>query len=576
MRVHVLATPFSVGQTRAPMRNKPRSYPNLLPAGEKPRVAYFCMEYGIHEEFPIYAGGLGVLAGDFVKSSADLEVPVAAVGILWRQGYVSQKIGPDGMPIDEYPANNPEFLDDTGVRVRVRILAAEVELMVWRVNRYRIAPLFLLDTVDFKDHWINQRLYDPRPDCRLAQEMVLGVGGARALQKLGIDVDVLHFNEGHAVFAGLELIADRMATGMSFQDAWAWARKRIVFTTHTPVPAGNEIHPLKDLRRIGAALELVDSELEQIGGNPFSMTVAGLRLSHAANAVAQLHAETAKQMWKDVSDAAPILGITNGVHQPTWQDDRIREAAKKGESALLETHAVLKRELVQLIQERNGVKLDPERPIIGFARRAAPYKRANLILRDPEWLSTLVKTHGVQLVFSGKAHPADVNGKKLLQEIFKYSKEWPDAIVFLQNYDMEIGRRMTRGADVWLNNPVRPLEASGTSGMKAAMNGVLNCSILDGWWPEGCEHGVTGWAIGDGSQGLPDQDAHDLGALHAVIEKDVLPAWSDRGRWGRMMAASIRMATEKFSSDRMVRDYYDTLYRKPEQVATLRDAQNMR
>ncbi|HVO31736.1 MAG TPA: alpha-glucan family phosphorylase, partial [bacterium] len=410
------------------MRIKPRSYPGLLPTGDKPRVAYFCMEYGIHEEFPIYAGGLGVLAGDFVKSASDLGVPVCALGLLWRQGYVSQKIGPDGMPVDEYPANNPEFLDDTGVRVHVRILSREVELRVWKVNRYKIAPLFLLDTVDFNDHWINQRLYDPRPDCRLAQEMVLGVGGVRALRKLGIEVDLLHFNEGHAVFAGVEQVADRMATGLTFEEAVEWARQRIVFTTHTPVPAGNEIHPLKDLRRVGATLELVDSELTQIGGNPFSMTVAGLRLSHSANAVAQLHGETARQMWKDVSSAAPILAITNGVHVPTWQDERIREAAKKGESALLEAHGVLKRELVQLVSERNGQRLDPDRPIIGFARRAATYKRANLILRDPEWLGTLVRKYGVQLVFSGKAHPADVTGKKLLQEIVKYSREWPEAI----------------------------------------------------------------------------------------------------------------------------------------------------
>ena len=542
------------------MRIKARSYPTLLPAGDKPRVAYFCMEYGIHEEFPIYAGGLGILAGDFVKSAADLAVPVVGLGILWRQGYVTQKIGADGMPADEYPVNNPEFLDDTGVRVRVRILSAEVELRVWKVNRYKIAPLFLLDTVEHTDHWINQRLYDPRPDCRLAQEMVLGIGGVRALRKLGIEVDRFHFNEGHAVFAGIETIADRMNSGLTFQEAWDHARKKIVFTTHTPVPAGNEVHPLKDLRRLGATMELVDSELVELGGNPFSMTVAGLRLSSAANAVAQLHGETARHMWKDVTGAATIQAITNGVHVPTWQDERVRDAAKKSDTALLETHATLKRELLQMIQERNGIKLDPDRPVIGFARRAATYKRANLILRDPHWLEKIVRKGGVQLVFSGKAHPADLTGKRLIQEIYKYSREWSDSIVFLQNYDMEIGRRLTRGADVWLNNPVRPLEASGTSGMKAAMNGVLNCSILDGWWPEGVDHGVNGWAIGDGSQGRPDQDEFDLRALQRLMESDVLPAFADKPRWAKMMQASIRMATEKFSSDRMVRDYYDRLY----------------
>ena len=544
------------------MRTKPRTYPNLFPpSGDKPRVAYFCMEYGIHEEFPIYAGGLGILAGDFVKSAADLQVPVVAVGILWRQGYTTQKIGSDGHPVDEYPANNPDFLEDTGARVRVRVLAAEVELRVWRVARYKIAPLFLLDTVNHQDHWINQRLYDPRPDCRLAQEIALGIGGVRALRKLGIEVDVLHFNEGHAVFAGLERICERMASGDGFEEAWADARKRIVFTTHTPVPAGNEVHSLKDLRRIGATQELLDKELEQIGGSPFSMTVAGLRLSMASNAVAQLHGETARQMWKDVDNASTIQAVTNGVHPGTWQDERIRDA--KNETALLAAHKETKRELLALVQQRNGVRLDPDRLLIGFARRAAPYKRANLILRDPKWLEKLVKKHGAQLVFSGKAHPADGAGKRLISELVRFSHDWPESIVFLQNYDIEIGRRLTRGADVWLNNPIRPLEASGTSGMKAAMNGVLNVSILDGWWPEGCVHGVTGWAIGDMSQGRADQDEYDLASLHTVMENDVVPAFANPSKWAAMMAASIKMGVEKFSSDRMVADYYEKLYRKP-------------
>ncbi len=542
------------------MAIKPRSFPHLLPKDGRPRVAYFCMEYGLHEEFPIYAGGLGILAGDFVKSAHDLGAPVVAIGILWRQGYTVQTIGPDGNPTDDYPPTRPDFLEDTGVRVRIRILKSEVELRVWRVSRYRIAPLFLLDTVHAADHWINQRLYDPRPDCRIAQEMVLGIGGVRALRKLGIDVDLLHFNEGHAVFAGLETVAERMSLGNSFEEACRLARARIVFTTHTPVPAGNEVHTLKDLRRLGASQELVDRELTEIGGSPFSMTVAGLRLSRAANAVAQLHGVTARGMWKEVAGSAPIAAITNGVHVGTWQDERVRNASAKGSAALWRAHRELKRELIQMIAERNGQTLDPERPLIGFARRAAPYKRANLILRDPAWLDRLIRKHRAQIVFSGKAHPADATGKRLVAELYRHSRDWPDSIVFLQNYDMEIGRRLTRGCDVWLNNPIRPLEASGTSGMKAAMNGVLNVSVLDGWWPEGCQHGVNGWAIGDGSEGRPDQDEHDLRSLQRVLEEEVLPAYADPDRWGAMMAASIRMATEKFSSDRMVRDYYERLY----------------
>lgn len=543
------------------MRTKPRSYANLLPANGRPRVAYFCMEYGIHEEFPIYAGGLGILAGDYMKSAHDLQLPVVGIGILWKQGYTNQRIGPDGMPFDEYPnVDYGDKIEDTGVRVSVRVATSEVELRVWKLARYQTAPLFLLDTVNHQDRWINQRLYDPRPDCRVAQEIVLGVGGVRALRRLGIDVDVLHFNEGHAVFAGVEMIAERMANGLLFEEATEYARKRIVFTTHTPVPAGNEVHNMKDLRRLGAACELVDSEMIELGGSPFNMTVAGLRLSHRANAVAELHAVTSRHMWKDVTGAAPIIAITNGVHQPTWQDARIREAAAKGESALMEVHRALKRELVDLVQRRSGIRLDPDRPIIGFARRAAPYKRPNLVLRDPAWLDKLIRQHGLQFVFSGKAHPADGTGKKIVSDLYRYSREYPESIVFVQNYDMEVGSTLTRGADVWLNNPIRPMEASGTSGMKAAMNGVLNASILDGWWPEGCEHGVTGWAIGDETQGRPDQDEIDLKALHEVFDRDVIPTLADPKAQSRMMMASVRMGVEKFTSDRMVRDYFEKLY----------------
>ena len=320
------------------------------------------------------------------------------------------------------------------------------------------------------------------------------------------------------------------------------------------------LDPWRQRRRLNATLELVDSELVALGGTPFNMTVAGLRLSHAANAVAQLHGVTSRDMWKDVTGAAPIGAITNGVHVPTWQDERVRTAAEKGEQALLDVHKTLKQELVQAIERRNEVKLDPSRPIIAFARRAAPYKRPNLILRDPKWLEKLVKKHGVQIVFSGKAHPADGNGKRIVAELYRYSRDFPQAIVFVQNYDMDIARKLTRGADVWLNNPIRPLEASGTSGMKAALNGVLNASILDGWWPEGCEYGVTGWAIGDEKQGLPDQDDRDLQALHKVMENDVLPTLADPARQAKMMVASIKMAASKFSSDRMVNDYFAQLY----------------
>ncbi|MCI0547570.1 MAG: alpha-glucan family phosphorylase, partial [Candidatus Rokubacteria bacterium] len=447
-------------------------------------VAYFSMEFGLHAEFPTYSGGLGVLAGDFMKAAGDLGLPVVGIGLRWRQGYTIQHIGPNGHPVDEWHDHRADFLEDMGARVRVRVGVREVECRIWRVGRYRIAPLYLLEPVDPRDAWITRRLYDTGPDCRVAQEMLLGIGGVRALQALHLPVRLYHFNEGHAVFGGLELIADRMEAGRRFEDAWAAVRERVVFTTHTPVPAGNEVHSLAHLQRLGAGCELVASELRRIGGDPFNMTAAGLRLAHRANAVSQLHGQTARGMWSHVEGAAPIIAITNGVHVGTWQDARIPAALGNDES-LRAARRAMKDELLAAIEARSRVRLHREALTVGFARRAATYKRANLILRDPERLAPLLKERRVQLVFAGKAHPADTEGKAVVAGLVETIRQWPESIVFLENYDMELGRLLTRGSDVWLNNPRRPLEACGTSGMKAAMNGTLNLSILDGWWPEG-------------------------------------------------------------------------------------------
>ena len=527
-----------------------------------PLVAYFSMEYGLHEEFHSYAGGLGVLAGDFMKSAGDLGLSVVGIGLRWAQGYTVQRIGPDGYPYDTWRDFPPGPLTDTGVRVRVRVGAREVECCVWQVGRYAIAPLYLLEPVDERDRWITRRLYDPAPDCRIAQEMLLGIGGIRALRALHLPVDLYHFNEGHAVFAGIELIADRMESEADFHSAWREVRERIVFTTHTPVPAGNEVHAIEDLRRLGAGCELVKAELREIGGDPFNMTVAGLRLARRANAVAQLHGETARSMWANVDGAAAIIAITNGVHRGSWQDSRIAAAVEAGDHALHFARREMKDELLSEVESRTGVRLDREALTIGFARRAATYKRPDLLLRDPDRLAPLLKNRRVQLIFSGKAHPADQAGKAVVALLIETIRQWPESIVFLENYDMALGRLLTRGCDVWLNTPRRPMEASGTSGMKAAMNGTLNLSILDGWWPEGCEHGVTGWAIGDETVG-PDQDTRDLEALYATLERDVLPAWADAGRWAGMMRASIHMGVERFSSDRMVKEYFARLYTEP-------------
>jgi starch phosphorylase len=520
-----------------------------------PLVAYFCMEFGLDEEFPIYAGGLGILAGDFIKSAHDLGLPVVGVGLRWARGYSRQRIAPDGMPIDEFPEYPADFLDDTGVRVRVRVAAREVEARVWRTERWGNAPLFLLEPVDERDAWITHRLYEPALDRRVAQEILLGVGGVRALAKLGLDVDVFHFNEGHAVFAGVEMIADRIAAGATFADAWAAVREHIVFTTHTPIPAGNEVHPLGELRRLGASCELVDPEMSALGGDPFNMTVAGLRLSRRANAVSQLHGEVSRAMWSEVEGASEIVAITNGVHVPTWQDARIRAARDPGE--LWAAHHALKGEMLDAVAARTGVRLDPEVLTIGFARRAAGYKRADFIFHDPARLDPLLAGGLLQLVFAGKAHPDDAEGKRIVATLVNMARRHPAKVIFVPDYNMAVARLLTRGVDVWLNNPLRPLEACGTSGMKAALNGVLNFSVLDGWWPEACRHGVNGWAIGEARE--PDQE-RDLGSLYATLEDDIIPAWADRTRWTAMMRASIASVEDAFSSARMVREYFAQLY----------------
>lgn len=521
----------------------------------RPHIAYFCMEFGLHETFPIYAGGLGVLAGDFIKSAHDLKLPVVAVTLRWERGYGVQRIGPDGQPSEEFPGYDHGFLRETGVRVRVRVRGVEVPCRVWMTDRFGHVPLYLVEPFRAQDRWITHRLYEAGTDVRIAQEMLLGIGGVRALNWLGIPIATCHFNEGHAVFGGVEMIAERMETGLTFPEAWVQTRQRIVFTTHTPVKAGNEEHALRDLRRMGACLQLSDGEMRSIGGDPFNMTVAGLRLSRRANAVSRLHGETARRMWAHVQGAAPITSVTNGVHAPTWQSRRIREA--KDDAELWDAHEGHRRELIEEVERRAQLRVDRGALLIGFARRAATYKRGDLLLRDEDRLREFLEQHNIVLLYSGKAHSEDRLGKAMVASLVRAQDRFPGRVVFLENYNMEIARLMVRGCDVWLNNPIRPLEASGTSGMKAAMNGVLNLSILDGWWPEGCQHGVNGWAIGDETAG---DDLRDLEALYAVLEGEVLPAWADRPRWLAMMRESIATAMRRFSSDRMVQEYFDLLY----------------
>ena len=548
---------------------------------DSPRVAYFCMEYGLDDRLKTYSGGLGILAGDTLKAAHDLGVPMVGVGIRWKQGYTRQLIDPDGEQVDAYRNYAVDgLLEDTGVEVSVRIKGADVRCRVWKADRFGNVPLYLLDTdlPDNPEAMTTGQLYGWFGEERVAQEVVLGVGGVRALRALGIGVDVYHFNEGHALLAAFELMREKVARGMSFDEARAATRGEVVFTTHTPVLAGNESHPIERLRYVGAAEGFTDEQLVALGGRPFNMTVAALRLSRRANAVARLHGETANRMWTFVEDRPEIIAITNGVHVGTWADPAVLAAAESGgasggdaDADLWAAHLANKRALVDFVEGRTGQRLDPERLIVGFARRAAAYKRAPLVFEDEARLAPYLADGRLQLVFSGKAHPMDEAGKAVVRRLVRMARKYPRSVVFLEDYGMTIGRLMTRGCDVWLNNPRRPKEASGTSGMKAAMNGVLNLSVLDGWWPEACEHGVNGWQIGGGFESDDEaaQDAHDLADLYRVLLGEVVPTYyDDRERWTRMMRASVRSTRERFSARRMVAEYVERLYRDGEAGGT--------
>jgi len=539
-----------------------------------PTVAYFCMEYGIKSDVKLYAGGLGILAGDYMKEACDNKYPIIGIGIKWKQGYGEQYIDKEtGQAYDAYFNRTYSFLKDTGITVKVNICKREVLVKVWQYNAHGVNNLYLLDTDiegnDGEARWITGQLYGWFGEERVAQEMVLGIGGVRAIRALGLKPQIYHFNEGHALFAGLELIKEKMSEGESFHRAWDRTREEVVFTTHTPVKEGNESHPIDRLIYMGANLNLNRRQLKEIGGSPFNMTVGALRLSRISNAVSELHMHTANKMWRKIKKRSEIIGITNAIHIPSWVDEKILEIAenydgsKNSQDMLWQRHMENKNRLIGLIGERCGIKLDPEVLLIGFSRRAAPYKRSNLIFTDRKFIEPLLNRGKLQIVFAGKAHPLDDGGKGIISDIVEMTKLYPESVVFLENYDMETGRLLTAGSDVWLNNPRRPKEASGTSGMKAAMNGVLNVSILDGWWPEACRHGVNGWQFGDGYQNenVEKCDKHDLKALKKCLTSEVIPTYyENREKWIEMMVQSINTVKKQFGMKRMLDEYYERLY----------------
>lgn len=530
-----------------------------------PKVAYFCMEFGLNSDFKIYAGGLGILAGDYLKAAKENNLPVTGIGIRWKQGYVEQHIDEKQRIVDSFYNYEYDFLQDTGIKVNVKIRGRVVHCKVWKVDCFGNSELYLLDTdlPENSDRWITGQLYGWFEEERIAQEMVLGIGGVRALRALKKDIDIYHFNEGHAVFAGFELIRERIGRGEDAHEAWRNCRNNIVFTTHTPIIEGNESHGLDILQYMDAYDGLDRNFIAEIGGNPFNMTAAGLRLSKKSNAVSAMHGRTANEMWKNVHNRSDIISITNGININTWGDKSIIEAARKKEN-LLELHMKNKIRMIQYVYEEKGVELDKDSLIIGFARRAAPYKRGDLIFSNEEKIAPLLKSKKVQIIISLKAHPLDFTGKEIMKHILSIQEKYPQSVVFLNNYNMEKGALLTRGVDVWLNNPRVTKEACGTSGMKAAVNGVLNLSTLDGWWPEACWDEVTGWQIGNGFIGRTEseQDIHDGKSLYDVLINKVLETYyNDKNKWNEMMIASVNAMVERYSADRMIMEYYDKVYK---------------
>lgn len=605
--------------------------------GAKP-VAYFSAEFGIHESLPIYSGGLGVLSGDHIKSASGLGVPLVAIGLFYDQGYFKQHLDINGYQSEEYldtkvenlpmkPARSPDGKPITiSIETRNGKLFAKVWLM--QVGRVR---LFLLDCdVDGNsphDRELTSRLYGGDERTRIRQELVLGVGGVRALSALGIAPGVYHLNEGHSAFGPLEVIRERMHDdGMSFEDALRDVAQHTVFTTHTPVPAGHDrfhgglveehLGPLRDKLRISYEQLMGLGRVEpQNEGELFCMTVMGLKLSRHANAVSSLHGHVSRRMWAHlwpwrVEEEIPIGHITNGVHIPSWLAHQMTQLYDRhfpakwydrmGEpevwqyihecdpGELWETHNALKNLLLSFVRRRvsrqcrrrgesdDAVEaarnmLDPNVLTIGFGRRFATYKRANLILSDIDRVCAILhdKQQPVQFVFAGKAHPKDEPGKKLIQQIanLRQDPRFSGRIVFIEDYDINVCRHMIQGVDVWLNNPRRPLEASGTSGQKVVLNGGLNLSVLDGWWAEAYD-GNNGFAIGKGSHHVSDEitDRRDTESLYRTLENEVIPMYYSRDvdglprEWIKMMMNSISSLAWRFSAHRMVMDYTRNCY----------------
>ncbi|HUI80856.1 MAG TPA: alpha-glucan family phosphorylase [Bryobacteraceae bacterium] len=600
----------------------------------RPRpVAYFSAEFGLHESIPVYSGGLGVLAGDHIKSASDLDIPLVGIGLFYGQGYFRQRLDRGGWQQEEYLETDTNQLPmepaigkkGEAITIQIETRSGPIRAKVRRLKVGRCDLLLLDSNVEGnapEDRELTSRLYGGDGRVRIRQELLLGVGGFRALRAMGVTPGVLHLNEGHSGFAVLEALRVRMQDeGIGFDQALSRVSREVVFTTHTPVPAGHDrfhaglieehLGPLRE--QLGLSHDGLMSLGRENPGNPheeFCMTVLGLRLSRRTNAVSALHGEVSRAMWTGLypgrpEDSIPIGHITNGVHVPTWLapqmfrlydrhlgtgwhehsgDAHIWERIESvDDGELWETHLSLKSRLLEFVRRRaveqaelRGEQpatlqklsrvLSPDALTIGFARRFATYKRANLILKDIETLTAMVNDpkRPVQFVFAGKAHPRDDPGKRVLQQIAELmrDRQFADKFVFVEDYDINVGRHFVQGVDVWLNNPRRPLEASGTSGQKVVLNGGLNLSILDGWWAEAYD-GFNGFAIGTGRthSNMDVHDGRDGDELYRVLREEVIPLYYQRDRdglprgWIKRMKRTIRTLGWRFNADRMVMDY---------------------
>ena len=527
-----------------------------------PNVAYFSMEIAMDQSLNTYSGGLGFLAGSHMQSAGYLQMPIVGVTMLWSYGYYDQRIDHTGQVEVAYIRKYYDFLTDLDVYTEIESFGEKIKVKAYRVepHLFGTCPVYLLTTdVEGNSEWarsISYKLYDGDEKIRIAQETVLGVAGVKILQAVNYNFDVIHMNEGHALPAAFELL--RQYNGDMEQ-----VKRKTVFTTHTPVAAGNEVHWVDTLIQGGFFAGCPRERVVALGGENFSLTVAALRMSRIANAVSQLHGLVANKMWEWVDGRCPIRAITNAVNLHYWQDPRIGEA--KTSKDLLKAKREMKVELFKYIADTAGKRFDPDVLTITWARRFADYKRAWLILMDKDRLNKLLDENKIQIIFAGKFHPDDVMGREMFNKILHRSHSLKNVVV-LPGYELELSAKLKRGSDIWLNTPLRPFEASGTSGMSANMNGALHLSIYDGWTVEGTFNGINGYTVEyEGlDEEMPWEERHwkDHEYVMNTIENDIIPTYyENKEEWARLVRQAMRTSEAYFNSDRMVIEYYNRLYK---------------